>query len=148
MPVSHDLLERMLTSRPRSYNCALMIKAGRLFGGEWQQGLSRNITAMYRKADYQARMYGQAWIAPVLLVAGESDHITSPRELEKIAAFLGKSHPVQPELGARPEPIIDSAAPVDLSNGAQPKPARREVDSLQDEDFAEKEPLRGCGKST
>jgi pimeloyl-ACP methyl ester carboxylesterase/protein-tyrosine phosphatase len=76
---------------------------------------------------------------PVLLVAGESDKITSPRELEKIAAFLGKSHPVQTELSPRPETIIGSAAPVDLSNAAQPKPTRRQVDSLRDEDFAEKE---------
>lgn len=78
---------------------------------------------------------------PVLLVAGESDNITSPRELEKIAAFLGKSHPVQTELDAQAEPIIYSAAPVDLSSAIQPKPAKRQVDSLQDEDFVEKEPL-------
>lgn len=78
--------------------------------------------------------------APVLLVAGESDKITSPRELEKIAAFLGKSHPVQTELDSQGNPIIDSAAPVDLSNTIQPKLAKRQVDSLREDDFAEKQP--------
>lgn len=53
---------------------------------------------------------------PVFLVAGESDHITKPEELGKIAAYLGKSHPVQIELNEDSEPIIDAAAPVDTSN--------------------------------
>jgi pimeloyl-ACP methyl ester carboxylesterase/protein-tyrosine phosphatase len=78
--------------------------------------------------------------APVLLVAGESDNITGPRELEKIAAFLGKSHPVQNELQAQAQLIPDSAAPVDLSSANQTKPAKRQVDSLRDEDFVDKEP--------
>lgn len=78
--------------------------------------------------------------APVLLVAGESDTITSPRELEKIAAFLGKSHPVLTEMDTQAAPVIDSAAPVDLSRTTQPKIAKRQLDTLRDEDFREKEP--------
>jgi pimeloyl-ACP methyl ester carboxylesterase/protein-tyrosine phosphatase len=35
---------------------------------------------------------------PVFLAAGEADQITKPVEIEKIASFLGKSHPVQIEL--------------------------------------------------
>ncbi|RDW88657.1 hypothetical protein BP6252_00689 [Coleophoma cylindrospora] len=52
---------------------------------------------------------------PVFLVAGEDDHITKPAELEKIASFLGKSHPVQIELDEKSEPLVDAAAPVDTS---------------------------------
>jgi pimeloyl-ACP methyl ester carboxylesterase/protein-tyrosine phosphatase len=53
---------------------------------------------------------------PVFLVAGEADRITRPTELAKIASFLGKSHPVQIELNEDSEPIVDSAAPVDISS--------------------------------
>ncbi len=53
---------------------------------------------------------------PVFLVAGQSDNITKPEEIDKIAAFLGKSHPVQIELDSNSEPIPDSAAPVNVSS--------------------------------
>lgn len=76
---------------------------------------------------------------PVLLVAGESDHVTSPHELEKVANFLGKSYPTQTELDTQGEPIIDSAAPVDLSGAVQSKVGARDVGILQEEDFLEKE---------
>ena len=52
---------------------------------------------------------------PVFLVAGESDNVTKPAEIEKIAVFLGKSHPVQIEIDEKSQPIVDSAAPVDIS---------------------------------
>ncbi|KAI9648996.1 hypothetical protein NHQ30_001562 [Ciborinia camelliae] len=52
---------------------------------------------------------------PVFLVAGEADNITKPGEIEKIAQFLGKSHPVQIELNDKSQPIVDAAAPVDIS---------------------------------
>lgn len=52
---------------------------------------------------------------PVFLVAGEADNITKPGEIEKIAVFLGKSHPVRIELDEKSQPITDSAAPVDIA---------------------------------
>lgn len=52
---------------------------------------------------------------PVFLVAGESDAVTKPGEIEKISVFLGKSHPVQIELDDKSQPIVDAAAPVDSS---------------------------------
>ena len=57
---------------------------------------------------------------PVFLVAGEADHITKPTELVKIATFLGKSHPVQIEVNENSEPIVDTAAPVDISSELRP----------------------------
>lgn len=53
-------------------------------------------------------------VMPVFLVAGEADNITKPKEIEKIAKFLGKTRPVQTELNDRIEPIVDAAAPVDI----------------------------------
>jgi pimeloyl-ACP methyl ester carboxylesterase/protein-tyrosine phosphatase len=52
---------------------------------------------------------------PVFLVAGAADNITKPAELERIASFLGKSHPLQEELDEKSEPINDAAAPIDIS---------------------------------
>lgn len=52
---------------------------------------------------------------PVFLVAGEADNVTKPGELEKIAVFLGKSHPEKIELDEKSQSIVDSAAPVDTS---------------------------------
>jgi protein-tyrosine phosphatase len=73
---------------------------------------------------------------PVFLVAGEADNITKPVELEKIAAFLGKSHPVQIELNEDSEPIVDSAAPVEVSNETgPPRPTVNQINSLQEKDF-------------
>jgi protein-tyrosine phosphatase len=59
--------------------------------------------------------------------------------LEKIAMFLGKSHPTEAELDDQSDPVIDSAAPVDLSSVVESKIAVRQVDRLQDEDFIGKE---------
>lgn len=79
---------------------------------------------------------------PVLLIAGESDHVTSPLELEKIATFLGKSHPVHVELDDPSAPIIDSAAPVDLPNTFESSNDRRSlVDGLQYADFDKEKEL-------
>lgn len=55
---------------------------------------------------------------PVFLVAGEDDQITKPSELVKISAFLGKSHPIHIELDDHSKPIVDAAAPVDITNDA------------------------------
>lgn len=52
---------------------------------------------------------------PIFLIAGEADHITKPNELEKIANFLGKSHPLQLEADDKSEAIADSADPIDAS---------------------------------
>lgn len=73
---------------------------------------------------------------PVFLVAGEADNITKPAELEKITAFLGKSHPVQIELNEDNEPIVNSAASVKISNDTDAlNPTSNQVHSLQDKDF-------------
>jgi pimeloyl-ACP methyl ester carboxylesterase/protein-tyrosine phosphatase len=77
---------------------------------------------------------------PVLLIAGESDHVTSPGELEKIAAFLGKSHPSQAEFDDGRDPIVDSAAPVDLSSlNHSSNETPRQIDTITEEDFGSKE---------
>ena len=77
---------------------------------------------------------------PVFLVAGEADHITKPSEIEKIASFLGKSHPVQIEIDEDSKPIVDAAAPVDTSIApADPKPSRM-IESIKTEDFLEADP--------
>ncbi|KAL3423242.1 dual specificity phosphatase catalytic domain protein [Phlyctema vagabunda] len=60
---------------------------------------------------------------PIFLVAGEADHITKAAELERIASFLGKSHPLHIELNEKSEPIVDSAAPVDTSFQASSRAA-------------------------
>lgn len=67
---------------------------------------------------------------PVFLVAGEADHITKATELAKISEFLGKSHPVQIELNEDSEPIVDAAAPVDISiEGGTPHPSPMQIDT-------------------
>jgi pimeloyl-ACP methyl ester carboxylesterase/protein-tyrosine phosphatase len=72
---------------------------------------------------------------PIFLVAGEADHVTKPSELGKIASFLGKSHPVQIELNEDSQPIIDAAAPVDVTMVAtSSKPADPQIKSLQEKD--------------
>ncbi|KAF7862759.1 hypothetical protein EAF04_007631 [Stromatinia cepivora] len=58
---------------------------------------------------------------PVFLVAGAVDNITKPEEIEKIAQYLGKSHPIQIELNDKSEPIVDAAAPVNMSRQTEPK---------------------------
>jgi pimeloyl-ACP methyl ester carboxylesterase/protein-tyrosine phosphatase len=71
---------------------------------------------------------------PVFLVAGESDNVTKPVEIEKIAAFLGKSHPVQIEVDEDNEQITDAAVPIDTSRDEH-EPTQRQINSLRDEDF-------------
>jgi pimeloyl-ACP methyl ester carboxylesterase/protein-tyrosine phosphatase len=71
---------------------------------------------------------------PVFLVAGESDHITRPGEIGKIAAFLGKSHPVQIEVDEDNNLLADTAAPFDASTD-QKLQAERQIDTLREEDF-------------
>lgn len=73
---------------------------------------------------------------PVFLVAGESDNITKPVEIEKIAVFMGKSHPVQIEVDEDSKPISDAAAPIDTSANQHERP-ERQIDSLRDDDFVE-----------
>ena len=76
---------------------------------------------------------GEVWAGlecPVFLVAGEIDNITKPVELEKIAAFLGKSHPIQIELDEDSLPIVESA------NETWPARSRSDgIKSLQEKDF-------------
>ncbi|KAF2093708.1 hypothetical protein NA57DRAFT_48024, partial [Rhizodiscina lignyota] len=61
----------------------------------------------------------ETWSAlqvPILLMAGESDHITPALEVEKIAGFLGKASRTDPsERMEHGEPIVDAAAPIDSS---------------------------------
>lgn len=85
---------------------------------------------------------GKVWASlevPVFLVAGEADNVTRPVEVDKIAAFLGKSHPVQIEVDKDSKPITDAAAPVNLSLD-QSKPSTRKIDSIKTEDFIEPNP--------
>jgi len=80
---------------------------------------------------------------PVFLVAGEVDSVTKPAEIEKIATFLGKSHPVQVELNEKSEPIVDAAAPVDISLKRESKDEM--VDS--DNDFVKVDTVQTDGQS-
>lgn len=86
---------------------------------------------------------GEIWAGldvPVFLVAGEADNITPPGEISNIAAFLGKSHPLQNELNESREPITDSAAPVNMSlktKTSEPETLHQQIDCLKNEDFAE-----------
>jgi pimeloyl-ACP methyl ester carboxylesterase/protein-tyrosine phosphatase len=75
---------------------------------------------------------------PVFLVAGESDNITKPGEIVKISEFLGKSHPVRMSVDQDSETTNDSSAPADTSSFNPSSNSRRTVDTLRDEDFAEK----------
>ncbi|KAH6680427.1 hypothetical protein B0J14DRAFT_265693 [Halenospora varia] len=78
---------------------------------------------------------------PVFLVAGEADHVTKPVELEKIASFLGKSHPVQNSSSEESEPIVDAAAPVDTSiEESKPSIDKESIESITAEDFLEPNP--------
>lgn len=73
---------------------------------------------------------------PVFLVAGESDNITSPAEVEKIAAFLGKSHPTQTGTNEDSGLVAASLAVSVSADGDQAQgEGRRQVDTLQVEDF-------------
>jgi protein-tyrosine phosphatase len=77
---------------------------------------------------------------PVFLAAGEADHITKPIEIEKIASFLGKSHPVQIELDEESKPIVDAAAPVDTSTMTDtPNPKSSRIESIE-KDLLEPDP--------
>ncbi|CAD6443986.1 a92146cc-d99e-499b-8b75-7953b6838ff7 [Sclerotinia trifoliorum] len=72
---------------------------------------------------------------PVFLVAGAVDNITKPEEIEKIAQYLGKSHPSQIELNDKSEPIVDAAAPVDISR--QTKPISNSISPLTEKQLLE-----------
>ncbi|RQM07692.1 hypothetical protein DH86_00001708 [Scytalidium sp. 3C] len=77
---------------------------------------------------------------PVFLVVGESDNITKPAEVEKIAAVLNKSHPAPGESPQESEAIVDAAGPVDASSSTEtqdPRPSNTNIESLGEEDFAE-----------
>lgn len=75
---------------------------------------------VYKKGIPEGGLPGRAvWAGlqcPVFLVAGEADHVTKPEELEKITAYLGKSHPLHNEIKNDSEAIADSAAPVSMSS--------------------------------
>jgi pimeloyl-ACP methyl ester carboxylesterase len=76
---------------------------------------------------------------PVFLIGGEMDNITKPAELDKIAKFLGKSHPDQTEIDKDSQPINGSAAPAQISSpNGQSSP--RPIESIQKEDFIETDP--------
>lgn len=80
---------------------------------------------------------GDVWAGlevPVFLVAGEADNVTKPVEIEKIAGFLGKSHPVQIEVDKDSNPFTEAAALVD-SSLEQSRPSSRQIDSISAEDF-------------
>lgn len=86
---------------------------------------------------------GDVWAGlevPVFLVAGEADHITKPAEIEKIASFLGKSHPVQIEVDEDSKPIVDAAAPIDTSTEPSHTEPSRTIESINTEDFLEADP--------
>ncbi|KAM0178403.1 hypothetical protein ACHAPC_008453 [Botrytis cinerea] len=75
---------------------------------------------------------------PVFLVAGAADNITKPGEIEKIAQFLGKSHPVQIDPDDKSEPIVDAAAPVDMSGNN--KSTSNDINPLIEKLLLEKNP--------
>ena len=78
---------------------------------------------------------------PVFLAAGEADYITKAVEIEKIASFLGKSHPVQIELDEDSKPIIDAAALVDASiKKDTSRSSNDRIESIQEKDFLEPNP--------
>lgn len=77
---------------------------------------------------------------PIFLVAGESDNITKPGEIDKISEFLGKSHPVRMSVDQDSQPINDSAAPVDTAPVSMASTSRRNISTMRDEDFVEKRP--------
>lgn len=73
---------------------------------------------------------------PVFLIAGEADNVTKPAEIEKIATFLGKSHPIQIEMDEDSQPIVDSAAPLNVSMDEDlVKPTSKRMDTLDEKDF-------------
>ncbi|RFU24919.1 hypothetical protein B7463_g11418, partial [Scytalidium lignicola] len=79
---------------------------------------------------------------PVFLVAGECDNVTKPAELEKIAAFLGGSHPRAGKSTQKSEAIIDAAAPVDASSSDEVQhsnPSDRKIETLHEDDFLEQQ---------
>ena len=86
---------------------------------------------------------------PIFLVAGETDNITKPIEIEKIASFLGKSHPVQIALDEESKPIVDTAAPIDtsLSSGSS-EPTSAQIEGLQEKDFFKSNPSTSTSTST
>lgn len=77
---------------------------------------------------------------PVFLVAGEADNITKPGEIQKIALFLGKSHPIQIEMDEASEPVVDAAAPVDISTKAHSPGPIKTKESIRAEYFLETNP--------
>jgi len=76
---------------------------------------------------------------PVLLVGGEMDNITKPAELDKIAKFLGKSHPDQIEVDKDSQPVNDSAAPIPVTS-TNGKASPRPIESIREEEFIEPDP--------
>ena len=77
---------------------------------------------------------------PVFLAAGKADNITKPVEIEKIASFLGKSHPVQIEVDEESKTIVDTAAPVDASTISDRRSTSHQIESIQEKDVLESDP--------
>ncbi|TAQ84624.1 hypothetical protein B7494_g7055 [Chlorociboria aeruginascens] len=78
---------------------------------------------------------------PVFLVAGESDNITKPTEIGKIASYMGKSLPVGLGLNEDSVPIVDTTAPVNtLSDNPQPGPSEQDSEGLDNKSFFEVTP--------
>ncbi|KAG0648933.1 Polynucleotide 5 -triphosphatase [Hyphodiscus hymeniophilus] len=78
---------------------------------------------------------------PVFLVAGESDNITKPIEIEKIASFLGKSHPVQIAMDEESKPIPEAATPLDYTiELGSSKITSTQIAGLEEKDFVERNP--------
>ncbi|KAF4637952.1 hypothetical protein G7Y89_g101 [Cudoniella acicularis] len=74
---------------------------------------------------------------PVFLVAGEADHITKPVEVEKIAAFLGKSYPLQSQV----EEVQPQDAETDAPAEETPLSTEKDtIESITAEDFLEANP--------
>lgn len=105
----------------------------------WRRMASGSLP-IYRNHHAEGGMPGEdIWAGlevPVFLVAGEVDNITKPEEIQKIAAFLGKSHPIQIEVDEESKLLTDAAAPVEVSKDPNERP-KRQIDSLRDEDFRE-----------
>jgi protein-tyrosine phosphatase len=79
---------------------------------------------------------------PVFLVAGESDSITKPIEIEKIVSYSGNSHPGQIATDEESQLLVDTAAPVDTEAHSEGlgQPTSAKIEALEEKDFIDADP--------
>lgn len=103
----------------------------------WRRMASGSLP-VYKEGVAQGGLPGRnVWNAlevPVFLIGGESDNVTPPGEIAKIADFLGKKHPELAGENLDSEPLNDSAAPVDTSI-TSPTQTNKTIEDISEEDF-------------